>query len=326
MAGVTVGSIPYQSAANVTSFTNAGTSGQVLTSSSGASAPTWGSTVANATTATKATNLAGGAFGSIPYQLLSGSTTFLAYGATNLVFTSNGPGNDPSWRGAPTPSTISATTISSSLTYYPLITVGVNAQNVNNLSTAGTVFSMNPVTGLFTYPSINVGINANSTLTSIGISAGKLGANNTNFGYGAGESTNANSTSNVAIGYYAGRNKQGGTTVGAGNSVAIGVGAGQGVNGSATVFQDAFAVAIGAQAGASTTSGQGLNSVAIGSYAGSINQAPNSIIINATGNTSPAQSTTSGCFINPIRDIPNGLGAGRVYYNDTTKELYFSST
>lgn len=50
----------------------------------------------NATTATTATNLAGGAASQIPYQTGSGATTFLANGTSGQVLTSNGA-SAPSW-------------------------------------------------------------------------------------------------------------------------------------------------------------------------------------------------------------------------------------
>ena len=50
----------------------------------------------NATTATTATNLAGGAASQIPYQTGSGATTFLATGTSGQVLTSNGA-SAPSW-------------------------------------------------------------------------------------------------------------------------------------------------------------------------------------------------------------------------------------
>jgi len=50
-----------------------------------------------ATLATRATNISLGAIGNIPYQLGSGSTTFLANGASGSLLTSNGVGSVPTY-------------------------------------------------------------------------------------------------------------------------------------------------------------------------------------------------------------------------------------
>lgn len=105
----TAGAVAYGSG-TAYAFTLAGSSGQVLTSA-GSSAPTW-TTATDANTAsaivqrdasgnfsagtitaalsgnaTSATNLAGGAAGSLPYNTGSGATTFLALGASTYVLT-----------------------------------------------------------------------------------------------------------------------------------------------------------------------------------------------------------------------------------------------
>lgn len=51
----------------------------------------------NASTATTATNLAGGIKGDVPYQDAAGITTFLSAGPANNVLLSNGPGLAPYW-------------------------------------------------------------------------------------------------------------------------------------------------------------------------------------------------------------------------------------
>ena len=56
-------------------------------------------------TAGKATNLAGGAQYSVPYQSAANTTAFVAIGSPGAVLTSNGTGSAPSWQ---TPSTVSA--------------------------------------------------------------------------------------------------------------------------------------------------------------------------------------------------------------------------
>jgi hypothetical protein len=92
------------------------------------------------------------------------------------------------------------------------------------------------------------------------------------------------------------------------NSIAIGYQAG-------FTAQGENSIAIGNQAG---LSGLGKNSIAIGNMSGQINQAEESILIDATGlkSTNPK---TSGFFILPVRqnkDISYNL-----YYNTFTKEI-----
>jgi len=71
----------------------AGTAGQYL-KSNGASVPTWADVTA--TTATTASNIAGGSAGTIPYQSAAGTTAQLAAGTSGYILKSNGAAA-PSW-------------------------------------------------------------------------------------------------------------------------------------------------------------------------------------------------------------------------------------
>ena len=71
----------------------AGTAGQYL-KSNGASDPTWSDVTA--TTATTATNIAGGSAGTIPYQSAAGTTAQTAVGTAGYLLKSNGT-SAPSW-------------------------------------------------------------------------------------------------------------------------------------------------------------------------------------------------------------------------------------
>jgi hypothetical protein len=100
LAGGTAGAIAYQSAANTTTFLTLGTTNYVLTA--GATEPQYVAqstlsvgSAATATSATTATNLAGGANGSLPYQTGSGATTFLSPGTNGQVLTL--AGGVPTW-------------------------------------------------------------------------------------------------------------------------------------------------------------------------------------------------------------------------------------
>lgn len=93
VAGGTNNKLLYQASASTTSFADAPTaSGQVLGWNGSAFA--WTTTIATATTAT---NLAGGATGSIAYQSAAGTTTFLADVATGNAVISGGVGVAPSY-------------------------------------------------------------------------------------------------------------------------------------------------------------------------------------------------------------------------------------
>lgn len=102
--------------------TSAGTSGQSLLSA-GSSAPTWG-TPASATTAT---NLAGGAQGSVPYQSSSGTTSMLAAGTNGQVLTSAGAGANPTWTTPNAGSYVYLSTVTASSSAELAITSGINS-------------------------------------------------------------------------------------------------------------------------------------------------------------------------------------------------------
>lgn len=83
----TAGAVPYGTGSAL-GYTLAGTSGQVLTSG-GTGTPTWSAqsslSVGSATTATTATNVAGGSIGAVLYQSASGVTTNLGLGTDGQV-------------------------------------------------------------------------------------------------------------------------------------------------------------------------------------------------------------------------------------------------
>jgi hypothetical protein len=95
LVGGVAGSLPYQSAADSTTFLGIGTNGYVLTSNG--TAPTWAALSGlSAGSATTATNLAGGQAWQIPYQTAPGSTAFASSGTTGQFWqaTTNGA---PAW-------------------------------------------------------------------------------------------------------------------------------------------------------------------------------------------------------------------------------------
>ena len=109
IAGGAAGAVPYQTGTGATALLAAGTSGFVL-KSNGSAPPSWApisdtiptlnqnttGNAATATLATTATNLAGGAIGTIPYQTAAGATAQLSAGTAGQVLKSNGSAA-PSW-------------------------------------------------------------------------------------------------------------------------------------------------------------------------------------------------------------------------------------
>jgi hypothetical protein len=180
-ASPTAGAVAYGTG-TAYAFTNAGTTGQVLTSA-GASAPTWtdatsantasaivqrdasgnfsaGIITANlsgnastATSATTATNIAGGAAGSVPYNTGAGATTFLALGSSGFVVTAGATApqyTDPANLsvGTATNATNTAITATSTNASYYLTFVSATSGNLPQL--VNSSLTVNPSTGAIT--------------------------------------------------------------------------------------------------------------------------------------------------------------------------------
>lgn len=96
----TAGALAYGTG-SAYAFSAAGTASQVLLSG-GVGSPTWADqsslSVGSATSATTATNLAGGAASQIPYQSGAGTTAFIANGTAGQVLVSAGA-SAPAWGG-----------------------------------------------------------------------------------------------------------------------------------------------------------------------------------------------------------------------------------
>jgi len=96
----TAGALAYGNG-SAYAFSAAGTASQVLLSG-GSGVPTWADqsslSVGSATSATTATNLAGGAASQIPYQSGAGTTAFIANGTAGQVLVSAGA-SAPAWGG-----------------------------------------------------------------------------------------------------------------------------------------------------------------------------------------------------------------------------------
>ena len=126
--------IAYQSGAGSTTFAAApSASGQVL--GWNGSSFSW---VTNTATATTATNIAGGATGSLPYQSGAGATTFLALGTTNYVLTA----------GASAPQYVAQSTLAvGTATTATNIAGGIASQLVYQTGAGSTGFIANGTAG-----------------------------------------------------------------------------------------------------------------------------------------------------------------------------------
>jgi len=149
IAGGAAGSLPYQSASGTTTFLALGTTNYVLTA--GASAPQYVAqstlSVGSATTATTATNLAGGVAGSIPWQSAVGVTGFTALGTTGQVLTSNGT-STPTWATPTAYATVTDDTTTNA-TRYPLF-ANQTSGNLSTSYTSSTKYQYNPFSGVLT--------------------------------------------------------------------------------------------------------------------------------------------------------------------------------
>ena len=85
LSGTTQYSLPYQSASATTAFLSPGTSGSLLMTLGSVAAPIWVTT--SSLTVGVATNISGGATGSVPYQTATNTTGFLALGTSGYVLT-----------------------------------------------------------------------------------------------------------------------------------------------------------------------------------------------------------------------------------------------
>jgi hypothetical protein len=119
---------------------------------------------ATATTATKATNLAGGALGSLPYQSAADTTAFLAAGTNGQVLSLTG--GIPAWINASsgTVTSVSGTGTVSGITLSGTVTTTVNLTlgGTLDLSSPPTIGNTTPNTGVFT----TLTVNDNTTLGS----------------------------------------------------------------------------------------------------------------------------------------------------------------
>ena len=106
----------------------------------------------SATTSNLATNIIGGAAGSIPYQTGTNTTTMLSAGATGRFLRSNGPNTAPSWEigGLNSNNTVA------DVLEYPLMTTTVNAL-VTQFDISTTKLAFNPARGSLIVDNVQLG-------------------------------------------------------------------------------------------------------------------------------------------------------------------------
>lgn len=106
----------------------------------------------SATTSNLATNIIGGAAGSIPYQTSANTTTMLSAGATGCFLRSNGPNTAPSWEigGLNSNDTVA------DILEYPLMTTTVNAL-VTQFDISTTKLAFNPARGSLIVDNVQLG-------------------------------------------------------------------------------------------------------------------------------------------------------------------------
>jgi hypothetical protein len=194
IAGGTAGAIAYNSGAGATTFLSLGTTNYVLTA--GASAPQYVAqstlSVGSATTATTATNLAGGGAGYVPYQSASGTTAFVSSGTTGQVLTSNGT-SAPTWT-TPAGSVSLSDDTTTNATRYPLF-ANATSGSVTTEYTSSTKYQYNPSTGTLT-ASVFSGAGTGLTGTASSLSIGGNAATATT----ATSATSATTATNLAGG------------------------------------------------------------------------------------------------------------------------------
>ena len=155
IAGGVLGQIPYQSAIGTTQYIGTGTTGSLL--QMGANTATFVTTgtvyIANAVTAT---NIRGGANGSIPYQTAAGATQFINIGSAGTVLQSNG--STASFVAVGTLSAGTATSIAGGLLGQILYQTGAGTTGFIGTGTNGSILQMGANTATFvTTSSIYVG-------------------------------------------------------------------------------------------------------------------------------------------------------------------------
>jgi hypothetical protein len=184
------------SGASALAISAAGTSGQVLTSA-GSSAPTWTAqsslSVGTATTATTASNIAGGSAGYLVYQVDTNDTDFIPPGSAGTFLRSTGASTAPDWAAGQV--TYGSTTVAFGDTSTSI--AGLTAIDATSGATSFFATPTSPVAfAAATTLTIGYGSTASSTTN---ISTGAVGSGNTKI-INIGTGSAAGSTTNINLG------------------------------------------------------------------------------------------------------------------------------
>jgi len=149
----------------------AGTSGQVLTSG-GTSGPTWVNASAlstgTATTATTATNIAGGSAGYLMYQTDTTTTGFIAPGDSGFILRSTGASTAPSWVTSALTIGSTAAQVGDTTTSFAGVRSITMANGSHGNGTVGTITGTGPWTATITGMSSTTGIMVGQNITATG--------------------------------------------------------------------------------------------------------------------------------------------------------------
>lgn len=195
VSGGATGSLLYQSAASTTTTLALGTTNYVLTA--GASAPQYVAqstlSVGSATTATTATNVSGGAAGSLVYQSGASTTTTLALGTTGYFLTAGATA--PQWTSLLT-GTYGGTGVNNGSS---TITIGGNVTFSGAFAFTGTLTAATSVTFPTSGTLVNTAVTSLSSLATVGtITSGTWNASIINPTYGGTGVNNGSSTLTLA--------------------------------------------------------------------------------------------------------------------------------
>jgi len=127
----------------------------------------WESAAQSTITAGKATNLAGGGAGQVPYQSAADTTAFVSAGTTGQVLTSNGT-SAPTWTTITASISVTDDTTTNA-TRYPLF-ADVTSGTLSTTYVASTKYQFNPSTGVLTATSFSgAGTGLTGTASSLSI-------------------------------------------------------------------------------------------------------------------------------------------------------------
>jgi hypothetical protein len=162
------GAVAY-STGSALALSLAGTSGQVLTSG-GTSGPTWVNasslSTGTATTATLATNIAGGSAGYLMYQTDTNTTGFIEPGSSGFVLRSTGSSTAPGWVSSALTVGSTPLQVGDRATSFAGVTSVIMGNGSHGNGTVGTITGTGPWTATITGISSTAGIMVGQNITA----------------------------------------------------------------------------------------------------------------------------------------------------------------